>query len=45
MEDALERGDAGVLLSKDAEDARTGLSNGERTLTPFFMIGNGFLTI
>lgn len=30
MEDALERGDATVLHSKEAEDARAGLSNGER---------------
>jgi uncharacterized protein YjlB len=29
MEDALERGDSSVLLSKDAEDARAGLSSGE----------------
>ena len=29
MEDALERGDASVLLSKEADIARTGLSNGE----------------
>jgi hypothetical protein len=38
MEDALERGDASVLLSKDAEDARTGLSNGELSLPFFFMV-------
>ncbi len=35
MEDALERGDASVLLGKDAEDARTGLSNGELSLAFF----------
>ena len=29
MEDTLERGDASVLFSKEAEDARAGLSNGE----------------
>jgi hypothetical protein len=29
MEDALDHGDSSVLLSKDAEDARVGLSTGE----------------
>lgn len=37
MEDALERGDASVLLSKEAEVARTGLSNGELS-PPFYCI-------
>jgi hypothetical protein len=36
MEDALECGDASVLLSKEAEVARTGLSNGELPAPPSF---------
>ena len=38
MEDKLERGDGSVLLSKDAEDARAGLSTGE--FSPLFLLGN-----
>jgi hypothetical protein len=36
MEDALERGDTGVLHTKEAEVARTGLSNGEHSPFPFY---------
>lgn len=38
MEDKLERGDGSVLLSKEAEDARAGLSTGE--FSPLFLLGN-----
>lgn len=47
MEDALERGDASVLLSKEAEVARTGLSNGELSpsLSTVYLIRQTFLTV
>ena len=44
MEDALERGDACVLLSKEAEVARTGLSNGELSPPFLYSIIGTFLT-
>jgi hypothetical protein len=39
MEDKLERGDGSVLLSKEAEDARAGLSTGEHF---FVIVGEHF---
>ena len=48
LEDALERGERRVLMSKEAEDARAGLNMGEQALLLFFFFFSqrhgGFLT-